>query len=68
MDGWPSTIRKVLSEIQPYWTFTEELIIEDDIVLKGMEIVVPHKKHQATLQLIHEEHLGIGKLKCTGLA
>ena len=61
MYGWSSTIREVLSEIQPYWTFREELTIEDGIVLKGTQIVVPHKKHQAALQLIHERHLGLGK-------
>ena len=27
--GWPSTIREVPSEIQPYWTFMEELTMED---------------------------------------
>ena len=32
--GWPSTIREVPSEIQAYWTFREELTIEDGIVLK----------------------------------
>ena len=26
--GWPSTIREVPSEIQPYWTFREELTIK----------------------------------------
>ena len=31
--------------------------------LKGTQIVVPHKKHQVTLQLIHEGHLGLGKCK-----
>ena len=63
MHLWPSTIREVPSKIQPYWTFREELAIEDDIVLKGTQIVVPHKKSQATLQLIHEGHLGLGKYK-----
>ena len=61
--GWPNTIREVPSEIQVYWTFREELTIEDGIVLKGTWIVVPHKKHEATLKLIHEGHLGLGKCK-----
>ena len=55
--GWPSTIREVPSEIQPYQTFREELTVEDGIIMKGTWIVEPHKKHQATLQLIHEGHL-----------
>ena len=63
MHGWPSTIREVPSEIQPYWTFREELTIEDGIVLKGTWIVVPYKKYQTTLQLIHEGHLGLVKYK-----
>ena len=61
--GWPSTIREVLSEIQQYWTFREELTMEDDNVLKGTQIVVLHKKCQATLQLIYEGHLCLGKCK-----
>ena len=61
--GWPSTIREVPSEIQPYWTFREELTVEDGLILKGTWIVVPHKKHQATLQLMHEGHLDLGKCK-----
>ena len=63
MHGWSSTIREVPSEIQPYWTFREELTVEDGIVLKSTQIVAPHKNHQATLQLMHEGHLGLGKCK-----
>ena len=58
--GWPSTIREMPSKIQPYWTLREDLTAEDGIVLKGVQIVVPHKKHQATLQLTHKGHLGLG--------
>ena len=50
--GWPSTIKEVPSEIQPYWIFREELTVEDGIVLKGTHTVIPHKKHQVTLNLI----------------
>ena len=60
VDG-PSTIRKVPNKIQPYWTFREELTVEDGIVLKGTHIVIPHKKCQATLNLIHEGCLALNK-------
>ena len=56
MTGWPSTIREVPTKIQPYWTFREELTVEDGIVLKGTHIVISHKKYQAMLKLIHEGH------------
>ena len=48
---------------QSYWTFREELMIEDGIILKGTWIVVPAKKHEAVLKLIHEGHLGLTKCK-----
>ena len=61
--GWPSTMREVPSDIQSYWTFREELTVEDGIVLKGTIIINLHKKYQATLNLIHEGHLGLTKCK-----
>ena len=61
--GWPSTIREIPSQFQPHLTFREELTVGDGIVLKGTHIVIPHRKHQATLNLIHEGHLGLGKCK-----
>ena len=55
--------RSAKQDIQPYLTIREELTVEEGIVLKGNCIVMPHKKNQATLQLINEGHLGLGKCK-----
>ena len=70
--GWPKTIKEVPSQIQPYWTFCKELTIEDGLVLKGTRIMIPNKKREEILKLIHEGHLGLNKCKmrakkpCTG--
>ena len=61
--GWPSTIKEVSSILKSYWTFREELIIEDGIILKGTRIVIDAKKWEAVLKLIHEGHLGLNKCK-----
>ena len=50
-------------EIQPYWTFREELTIEDGLILKGTRIVIPNKQWQAILKQLHEGHLGLNKCK-----
>ena len=42
--GWPSNIKEVSSDMQPYWTFKDELTIEDGLILKGTKIVIPNKK------------------------
>ena len=60
---WPSNVKEVPSELQPYWTFREELTIEDGLILKGTRIVIPNKKCEAILKLIHEGHLGLNKCK-----
>ena len=46
--GWPKTVKKVPQEIQKYWTFCEELTIEDGLILKGTCIVIPNKMREDT--------------------
>ena len=60
---WPNTIKEVPNVSQFYWTFKEELTIEDGIILKGTRIAIPAKKWKAVLKLIHEGHLGLNKCK-----
>ena len=59
--GWPKTIKEVPPEIQKYWTFQEELMIEDGLILKGTRIVIPDGKRGEILKQIHGGHLGLNK-------
>ena len=63
MSGWPSTIKEIPPILQPYWTFREELTIEDGLILKGTRIVIPSKKQEAILNQIPDSHLGLNKCK-----
>ena len=63
MQGWPKNIKQVPPELQSYWTFREELTIEDGLILKGTRIVIPNKQQQAILKQLHEGHLGLNKCK-----
>ena len=56
MQGWPSSMKQVPPVLQPYWTFREELTVDNGLTLKVTRIVIPTKKHEALLKLIHEEH------------
>ena len=38
--GWPQTITELPPELHPYWTFREEISIEDGILLKGERIII----------------------------
>ena len=61
--GWPSTIKEVYNALQPYWAFHKEHTLEDGLVLTDTRIVIPTKKCDAVLKLIHEGHLGLSKCK-----
>ena len=61
--GWPNSIKEVPHELQAYWTFCEELTIEDRLVLKGTRIAILKGKHKKILMMIHKSYLGVGKYK-----
>ena len=63
MSQWPSTIKEIPPVLQLYWTFHEELTIEDGLILKGTRIVIPSKNQEAILNLIHTSHLALNKCK-----
>ena len=44
--GWLKTIKEVPIKVQKYWTFHEELAIEDGLILKGTRIIIPGKKRE----------------------
>ena len=62
-NGWPNSIKEVPPEIKAYWTFHDELTIEDGLVLKDTRIVIPNSKHKQVLTMIHKGHLGLGECK-----
>ena len=58
---WPSTIKEVPYLLQPYWTFREKPTVGDGLFLKSTKIVIPNKKNEAVIKLIHEGNLGLNK-------
>ena len=63
MQGWPKSIKQVHPELQHFWTFREELTVEDGLILKETRIVIPNKQCKAILKLLHKGHLGLNKCK-----
>ena len=63
MQGWPKSIKQVPPVLQPFWTFREELTVDNGLILKGTRIVIPNNQCNAILKLPHEGHLGLNKCK-----
>jgi len=58
--GWPM---KVPDVVKPYFTRRNELSIEEGCILWGIRVVVPKKLQLSVLQLVHEGHVGMVKMK-----
>ena len=59
--GWPQTVQELPTELQAYWTFREEMTMEDVLILKATRIVIPPSMREAILQQLHDRHLGFTK-------
>ena len=52
--GWP----KVPLEVRPYTKYHDELAVQDEVIFKGSQIIVPTMLRREMIQKVHEGHLG----------
>ena len=60
--GWPSFQDEVQKDLQPYWTFRDEIAIIDSIAVKGRRIIIPVVLQDKAQQL-HLNHMDIEKTR-----
>ena len=60
LQGWKNGDKE---EIKPFNRRCGELSIQDGCILWGNRVVVPHKGQQEVLQLLHDGHPGISRMK-----
>lgn len=58
--GWQSSHNE---QTAPYYLCREELSIQDGCLLRGSRVVVPPAGRQAVLELLHEGHPGVSRMK-----
>ena len=58
-EGWPETIDQVSEKAKPYWSFREEIVENNGLILKSTQIIIPKEMRKEMLKKIHEGHLGI---------
>ena len=61
--GWPNKARELPQSLQPYWSFRDELSVEDGLILKGERILIPPKAQRYILDRLHDGHQGSEKTK-----
>ena len=60
--GWPQCTPQ--EELRDYWRRRQQLTVEAGCLLWGMRVVVPTVYRRKVLEMLHEGHPGIVKMKC----
>ena len=64
VSGWPDTERKLPKLLKPYWSYRDELSIDDGVILKGSDqVLVPVSMQQYILSALHAGHQGRDKCR-----
>ena len=57
--GWPEHLEAVSLSLHGYFSFREELSVQNGVVFKGERILVPLSLRQCIIDKIHASHLGV---------
>ncbi|GLV46580.1 hypothetical protein CBL_21312, partial [Carabus blaptoides fortunei] len=57
--GWPEKKEQVPVEIREYWHYRDELSVNNGMIFKGQNIIIPRAMRKEALNKIHSSHLGI---------
>lgn len=58
-DGWPENKQNVDNLIKCFWSFRSDIVIENNLILKGNQIVIPKSLRKEFVDKLHSGHLGI---------
>ena len=61
--GWPENIKDLPVDVRTYWSFRDELSMQNGIILKGNQVIIPDQLRHNILEQRHASHQGIDKTK-----
>ena len=61
-EGWSSLSAECPQSVLNYWTFKEDLSVEDGIIYKGHRLIMPESEREGTLKILHKGHYSASKM------
>ncbi|UYV80723.1 hypothetical protein LAZ67_19001539 [Cordylochernes scorpioides] len=58
-NGWPIHKKTMNSLVKPFWDIKEELFEWEGLLCRGVKLVIPKKRRNHILSLLHKAHRGI---------
>ena len=59
IQGWPSERDAVHELLTPYYSYRDELAVQDGLIFKGERVIIPINLRKEMKEKIHSSHLGI---------
>ncbi|XP_044170558.1 uncharacterized protein K02A2.6-like [Acropora millepora] len=56
--GWPEDRLNISEPLCPYWSYRDELSVQNGIIYKGTQVMLPQSMHKEMLRKIHANHFG----------
>ena len=57
--GWPDNIKQCHTDIRPFFNHRECLAVEDGLIFKGKQVLIPTNNRQSILNQLHTSHQGV---------
>ena len=57
--GWADYKDEVPHNVQCYFPFRDELVIQNGLIFKGEKVVIPNRVRREIIERVHESHIGI---------
>ena len=57
--GWPKRKYDLAPQLTPFWDYREELVIQEDLILKRDRLIIPSVLRKDVMNAVHEAHIGI---------
>jgi len=61
--GWPESIKETPHATREYWNYRDQLAIENGILFKGPQVIIPETMREDILKQLHHGHQGIDKTR-----
>ena len=61
--GWPEKIGDLPTNLRIFWSYRDTIGIDDGILFKGKQIIVPETMQKDIIHQLHRGHLGVEKTR-----
>ena len=62
LNGWPENFRSVPCIARHFWSYCDQLSVENGVLIKSDRVCIPPELQDRTLYDLHDGHLGVEKM------